>query len=62
MSGSRGAGPWPWILAGLLLFMVSSSLAFLRVAISNPDPLVVDDNYTVGRDYNERVRSARIIS
>ena len=37
MSGSRGAGPWPWILAGLLLFMVSSSLAFLRVAILHPD-------------------------
>ncbi len=59
MSARGGAGPWPWILGGLLLFMVTSSLAFLRVALSHPDPLVVEDGYTAGRDYNERVRAAR---
>jgi hypothetical protein len=36
-------GPWPWILGGLLAFMVAGSLAFLAIAIKNPDPLVVED-------------------
>lgn len=59
MSARPGAGPWPWILAGLLAFMVTSSFAFLRVALSHPDPLVVADAYSAGREYNERVRAAR---
>ncbi len=36
-------GPWPWIIAGLLAFMVAGSIAFLVISIQNPDPLVVDD-------------------
>ncbi|MGH0031625.1 MAG: hypothetical protein ACQGVC_17665 [Myxococcota bacterium] len=34
--------PWPWILAGLLVFMIGTSLAFYHVAATHPDP-VIDD-------------------
>ena len=32
--------PWPYVLAGMLLSMIAVSLAFLAVAILNPDPEV----------------------
>lgn len=35
--------PWPWVLAALLGAMIVASLAFWRIAVTNPDPLVVDD-------------------
>lgn len=62
MDSARGRTriePWPWILATLLLAMVTGSLAFYEVARANPDPLVVDDAYAAGLHYSERVRAER---
>ncbi|NNL66411.1 MAG: hypothetical protein HKP30_09230 [Myxococcales bacterium] len=47
--------PWPLAVAALLLFMVSTSLAFLGIAIRYPDPPVVDDAYRAGLAYAERM-------
>jgi len=58
-SGRTRIEPWPWILGALLLSMVTGSLAFYRVARTNPDPLVVDDAYAAGLHYSERVRAER---
>lgn len=55
----NGPGPWPWIVVGLLAAMVTSSLLFLRVAVTNPDALVVTDARTAGRRYHEAVRAER---
>ncbi len=49
--------PWPWILAALLLSMMSVSLTFYAVAASNPDAVVVDDAYQAGLRYNEALRA-----
>ena len=49
--------PWPWILAVLLLSMMSISLTFYAVASSNPDAMVVDDAYEAGLRYNEALRA-----
>ena len=49
--------PWPWILAAMLLSMMSISIGFYAVAASNPDPLVVDDAYEAGLRYNELLRA-----
>lgn len=35
--------PWPWIIIGMLGTVITASLITLGIAISNPDPLVVDD-------------------
>jgi nitrogen fixation protein FixH len=59
MSEGRGAGPWPWIVAGLLAAMVTSSLLFLRIAVANPDALVVSDARSAKRAYHEDVRAER---
>jgi hypothetical protein len=40
MADERRREPWPWILAGLLLAMVASSLAFWWIAATHPDPRV----------------------
>ena len=57
---ARRFEPWPFALIGALAFMIAVSIAFLRVAVGNPDPLVVKDAYaaepavaeapTAGRD------------
>jgi nitrogen fixation protein FixH len=44
--------PWPFVLAGGLLFMISSSLAFYAVARLHPDPLVVADPFEAGLRYH----------
>jgi len=55
----KGPGPWPWIVIGLLAAMVTSSLLFLRIAVANPDALVVRDVRAAGRAYHEDVRAER---
>lgn len=46
--------PWPWVIAGMLGFMISGSLAFYSIAASNPDPEVVDDAFAA----SERIAQA----
>ena len=36
----RRIEPWPWILAGLLAFMIASSIGFYLIAASHPDPVI----------------------
>ena len=55
----RPTEPWPFILAGLLLLMVSGSLLFLRISIERPDPLVVAQSHGAERAYGERLRAQR---
>jgi nitrogen fixation protein FixH len=55
----RSSGPWPWIVGGLLLFMVSSSLAFLGIALSHPDALVVDDARRASREEHPELAASR---
>lgn len=55
----RGTGPWPWIVVGLLAAMVTGSLLFLRIAVANPDALVVRDSHAASRAYHEDVRAER---
>lgn len=52
--------PWPLAVAAMLLFMVSTSLAFLGIAIRHPDPPVVDDAYRAGLVYAERMEPLAI--
>ena len=35
--------PWPWIIIGMLSTVVIASFVTLWIAISHPDPNVVDD-------------------
>jgi len=35
--------PWPWIIIGMLGTVILASLITLGIAISNPDPLIIDD-------------------
>ena len=37
---TRSFEPWPWILAGMLVAMIGTSISFLFVALSHPDPEV----------------------
>jgi hypothetical protein len=39
-AGGRRFEPWPWIIAALLLGMITTSLNFYRIAADNPDPEV----------------------
>lgn len=55
----RSAGPWPWIVSGLLLFMVSSSLAFLAIAVTHPDALVVVDARRASRTEHPELAASR---
>ena len=48
------AEPWPWIVAGTLAATIAVSLGFAYTAISNPDPLVVDDVYAEGLVWNQQ--------
>lgn len=32
--------PWPWIIAGMLTFMIAASLSFFAIAASHPDATV----------------------
>jgi len=54
----RGREPWPWLIAGCLLAMGVVLAAFLWVAISHPDPVLVGDTYSAGQRYNEELRAA----
>jgi len=44
VSTERRREPWPWIVAGLLAFMVCTSLTFFAIATTHPDPPVVADD------------------
>ena len=54
---ARRFEPWPFALIGALAFMIAVSLAFLRVAIGNPDPLVVKDAYAAEPAMAEAMRA-----
>lgn len=45
-----GTEPWPWILAACLLAMISISSTFAWVAVTHPDPVVVDERYELEND------------
>jgi hypothetical protein len=32
--------PWPWVLSGMLGAMIATSLGFLAIALTHPDPEV----------------------
>ncbi len=53
----RRIEPWPWLVTGMLLAMISTSLAFFHVARTHPDPPVVDDAYRAGLEYAERLEA-----
>jgi hypothetical protein len=40
----RRREPWPWIVGGLLAFMIGTSLLFYAIAASHPDPPVVPED------------------
>lgn len=42
---SIGSEPWPWILAAGLLTMISISSAFAYMAVTHPDPVIIDEQY-----------------
>ena len=46
--------PWPWVVIGLLGFMISGSLTFYSIAANNPDPEVVEDAFAA----SERIARA----
>lgn len=48
--------PWPIVLAALLLFMMGTSLGFLRLASAHPDPVLGRDT---SRELPEAVRAVR---
>ncbi len=49
--------PWPWAIAGALVFMIGTSLVFLRISIAHPDALVVHDSYASEPGVAERLRA-----
>lgn len=51
--------PWPLAVAGLLLAMIGSALAFWGIAASNPVTLVAKDPFAAGLAYNDRVAERR---
>ncbi len=51
--------PWPWILAAGLLSMISISSAFAWMAITHPDPVIVDEQYEAhGQSFEPRLLEA----
>ena len=46
--------PWPWILIGLLIAMISTSLTLLRIATAHPDG-VVGDAWEAGLAFNDEL-------
>jgi nitrogen fixation protein FixH len=54
---ARRFEPWPFALIGALGFMIAVSIAFLRVAVGNPDPLVVKDAYAAEPAVAEAMRA-----
>jgi len=54
----RRREPWPWVIVTLLALMMVGSISFFAIAVSHPDPVVVDDAYAAGLRYNE-TRAAR---
>jgi hypothetical protein len=40
----RRREPWPWIVTGLLAFMITTSLLFYAIAAANPDPPVTPES------------------
>lgn len=51
--------PWPFALAGGLLFMIVVSLAFYGIARCHPDALVAKDAYEAGLRYNALLSQRR---
>lgn len=57
--GRRRVEPWPLAVAGLLLAMIASALAFWAVAAAHPVTLVAEDPFQAGLAYNDRVAERR---
>ena len=55
---SRRREPWPFAIAGLLLAMAGVLAAFLYLAVSNPDPVLVSDAYSASGRYDAALRAA----
>ena len=56
---SRRREPWPLAIAGLLLAMAAVLFAFLYVAVSHPDPVLVHDAYAASGRYDAALRAAQ---
>lgn len=56
---ARRREPWPLALAGLLLAMACVLAAFLGVAVSHPDPLLVADAYAASGRYDAALRASQ---
>jgi nitrogen fixation protein FixH len=55
----RRREPWPFAIAGLLLAMAGVLGAFLEVAISHPDPVLVSDAYAASGRYDAALRASQ---
>jgi hypothetical protein len=49
--------PWPWVVGGLLASMIAASLTFLWIAVTHPDPPVVDDAWRAGLEYARQLHA-----
>lgn len=59
MDAERRFEPWPFILVGLLVAMMTGSVAFYGIAARNRDPVVVDDAWQANERYNAALASLR---
>ncbi len=48
--------PWPLALACALAAMITVSVTFFAIAQRHPDPVLVEDAYQAGLDYNAALR------
>lgn len=59
MDAERRFEPWPFILAGLLVAMMTGSVSFYVIAAHHPDPVIVDDAFAASERYNQALEAAR---
>ena len=58
MSARRSPEPWPLAVVGMLLAMVLSCVAFYRIAVTHPDPVVVPDAQAAEAAFNAAAERA----
>ena len=52
--------PWFWLVMAPLMLSISTSLAFVYIAVSGADQRVVDDYYTEGKAINHRFEADKL--